>query len=184
MEGSVFTSLYVALGVIVGLVIAVVIIKICNTNGKFKTDYDERQKIMIGKSYKCAMITTWVLMGIYIIIDLGGFTLPMENSLTIFSILFVSLIVHMSYSVWTDAYFGKNNNNGKYLVCFVVITLINIAVTVGYIMKGVLVVDGILTYRAINLECALAFMIMGIEALIKIIIDKKNSTEEDDDEES
>ena len=57
MERSILTSMLVAAGIICGLIIAVIIIKVCNKNGKFKSDYDERQQIMIGKSYKYAMMT-------------------------------------------------------------------------------------------------------------------------------
>ena len=78
---------------IIGLIIAVVVVKVCNTNGKFKTNYDERQQIMIGKSYKCAMITAWILLAIYIVIDAGGNKLPMENSMVAFTIMFISVMV-------------------------------------------------------------------------------------------
>ena len=63
------------------------IIKACNSNGKFKTDYDERQKLMIGKSYKCAMMTAWALMAVYVVIDMGGVVLPIQNAVIIFTIL-------------------------------------------------------------------------------------------------
>ena len=110
MERTILASVLLATMVMVGLVIAVIVIKVCNTNGKFKTDYDERQKVMIGKSYKYAMITAWALMALYMVIDMGGNKLPMENSLVIFTIIVVSVMVHTSYAVWKDAYFGINNN--------------------------------------------------------------------------
>jgi len=183
METSILISAMLAVMVIVGLVIAVIIIKVCNTNGKFKTDYDERQQIMIGKSYKCAMITTWVLMAIYIVIDIGGNKLPMDNAMVIFTILFVSIMVHTSYSVWTDAYFGSNNNNKRFAIMSVVVTAVNIASTVAYARDGQLIVDGVITSRAISAECALMFLILGVEFWIKSIVDKKKGSQEDDDDE-
>lgn len=183
MTREIFESASVTMGILVGLVIAIIIIKICNTNGKFKTDYDERQKIMIGKSYKYAMISAWVMMGIYIVLDIGGIKIPMDNSLAIFSMLFVSLMVHTSYSVWTDAYFGSNSNNKRYAIMSVVITLVNIAATCAYIKGGELIVDGVLTFKAINAECALMFLILGVEFFIKGIMDKNSDAKEDDDDE-
>ena len=185
MERSILTSMLVAAGIICGLIIAVIIIKVCNKNGKFKSDYDERQQIMIGKSYKCAMITAWVLMAIYMVIDIGGNVLPMDNALVVFTIMFVSIMVHTSYSVWTDAYFGSNNDNKKYAIMAIVVTAINAAATVAYIRDGQFIVDGVLTVRAVNAECALMFLILGVEFFIKGIVDKKlGKDEEDDDEES
>ena len=185
MSGSMAKSLFVATGIIVGLIVAVIIIKACNRNGKFKTDYDERQQIMIGKSYKYAMITAWVLMAIYMVIDLGGNVIPMDNAMSVFTILFVSVMVHSSYSVWTDAYFGRNTDNKKYAIVAIVITAINVAATIAYIKDGQLIVDGVLTVRGVNAECALMFLIIGVEFCIKAVIDKKQEgREEDDDEES
>ena len=185
MERSILASTLLAAGVICGLIIAVIIIKVCNKNGKFKSDYDERQQIMIGKSYKYAMITAWVLMAVYMVIDIGGNVLPMDNALVIFTIMFVSIMVHTSYSVWTDAYFGSNNDNKKYAIMAIVVTAINAAATVAYYRDGQLIVDGVLTVRAVNAECALMFLILGVEFLIKGIVDKSlGKDEEDDDEES
>lgn len=183
MERGVLTSVLVGMGIIVGLIIAVILLKVCNKNGKLKSDYDERQQIMIGKSYKCAMITAWILMAIYMIIDIGGNAIPMDNAMVIFTILFASIMVHTSYTVWTDAYFGSNNDYKKYAVLSVVVTAINIAATVAYIKDGQLIVDGVLTVRGINAECALMFLILGVEFAIKSIIDKSKASEEDDDDE-
>lgn len=184
MDRTVMASMFIAAGLLVGLIIAVIIVKICNTNGKFKTDYDERQKIMIGKSYKCAMITTWVLLAIWMIVDMGGNKLPVENSVLAFSVIFVSVMVHASYSVWTDAYFGGNSNNKRYAIMSIVITLINLAAAVRYFMDGSIIIDGVLTFRVVNAECALMFLILGIEFWIKSIVDKKENMQEDGDEES
>lgn len=185
MNRSILFSGYLAAMVVVGLLIAVLIVKFCNKNGKFKTDYDERQQIMIGKSYKCAMITAWVLMAVYMIIDMGGNALPMDNSLAIFTILFVSIMVHTSYAVWSDAYFGSNNDYKKFGIMAIVVTAINMAAAVSYYKDGVMVVDGVLTYRFINAECAMMFLLLGVQMLIKGFVDKKKvSDEEDDYEES
>lgn len=171
--------------VIIGIIISIIIIKACNSNGKFKTDYDERQKLMIGKSYKCAMMTAWALMAVYGVIDIGGVVLPIQNAVIIFTILIISVMVQAMYSVWADAYWGSNNKYGSYIVMFIIITLINLSAAVASIMDGSMIVDGILTGRVINFECALIFMILGIEMWVKKIVDKKaNGAEEDDDEES
>ena len=38
-------------GLIVGLILAVILLKFGNTNRKFKTEYDERQKEIRGMAY-------------------------------------------------------------------------------------------------------------------------------------
>jgi len=179
------TTMTIAAMVIIGIIISIIIIKACNSNGKFKTDYDERQKLMLGKSYKCAMITAWVLMAVYIVIDMGGVVLPVENAVIVFTILLISLMVEVMYSVWTDAYWGRNNKLGSYIAMFIVVTLINLSSGVSSVMDGTMIVDGILTTKVIGFECALIFIVFGIEILVKKIVEKKaNGAEEDDDEES
>lgn len=182
MSSSIFSSLILTALVLAGLIIAGLLVKLANKNGKFKTDYDERQKIMIGKSYKCAMITTWVLMAVYMIIDMGGNKLPMENSLVIFTIMFISIIVYASYAVWTDAYFGINNNLKIYAIIAVVATAVNAFMAVTIYKSGQMIVDGVLTSKFISAECATMFLVLGVQFFVKYIVDKKRADSEEEEE--
>ena len=49
-------SVGIAVGLFAGIVISIVIIRMINKDGKFKTKYDEMQKIARGKAYKYAFL--------------------------------------------------------------------------------------------------------------------------------
>lgn len=152
MSTAAKATIIMASMVILGLIIAIIIVKMCNTNGKFRTDYDERQQKMIGKGYKKAMITAWVMLGIYYILDMGGVVLPVENSVLIFTVIFVLAMVYVLYAVWTDAYWGRNNKYKSYVAAFTVITLFNLFLSVMAVVDGSMIVDGVLTTRFISVE--------------------------------
>lgn len=171
------TGMGVIVGVIVGLIISIVVIKACNKNGKFKTEYDERQEALRGRGYKYAAYTAWIMMGLCIVLDLNDVNLHMDNNLKLFTIFFVSIMVSVCFFIWNDAYWGRNNNTKNYVIFMVVITLINLLVTVVAIEEHLLIVDGMLTWRAMNLECALIFIIVGILYVVKGIISKSGEQE-------
>lgn len=174
-----FTGIGAVVGIIVGLIIAVIIVKICNSNGKIKTDYDERQEAVRGRGYRYASYTAWVMLGICIVLNLGDVNMHMDAAVIYFTVLIASALVSVSYFIWKDAYFGRNNNTKSYLIALAIVTLINIIVSVQAIAMHEFVVDGIITHRAINLECALIIIIIGIQLAIKNFISKSDEQEED-----
>lgn len=165
-------------GVVVGIIISIIFIKICNKNGKITTEYDERQEAIRGRGFKYAMYSAWIMIGIYIVFEIGEVNIHMENGLVLFTILVISLMIQVSHSIWNDAYFGRNNSTRKYVIIFIVLTLINALAAVRFGMENMLVVDGMLTTKAINAECALIFVIIGIEYALKGIAENKEPKEE------
>ena len=109
MEGS---NIGAMLGGITGGVVSLIIVIICmlliNKNGKIKTEYDERQQIVNGKSYKISAITAWVLIAAMILLDMGEIEIPMERGGQYFIVLAISILAKSSYSIWNDAYYGTN----------------------------------------------------------------------------
>lgn len=173
------------IGALIGLLIAVIIIKVCNTNKKYKTEYDERQQIMIGKSYKYAMITTWVALALLIFIELSEIELPLTNPALVAVVLFISVLVFASYAIWTDAYWGTNSNIKRYTLALIIIGLVNLLATIAFFVNGSLFEDGKLGFSSLNLFCTILFAVIAIELLAKKAIDNNsNSDEEDADEES
>ena len=165
-------------GMVVGLLIAVVIIKLCNKNGKFKTEYDERQEAIRGRGFKYGLYSAWVMLGIYMALEIGEVDLHMETAFVLFTILIISLMIQTSHAIWNDAYFGNNNATKKYAVTFIILTLLNLLLSIMFGRRHQIYVDGVITVKAVNLECALIFMIMGVEFVIKDLISRDDSEEE------
>lgn len=170
------------IGLAAGLLVGVIFLKLLNKNKKIKTDYDERQELIRGKGYKYAMFTTWVLLFAYITSELSEINLHMDRSLVLFSIIFISAAVQISYSLWNDAYFGGNNDVYKYNIFFVILIVLNAGATVGFLRGGMLIEDGCLTFRAINGECAVLLLIVLIQYYIRNKIVKREEQEDEDEE--
>lgn len=179
-----FKVSFMAIAVIIGVLVGLYLIKVCNENNKVKTDYDERQEAIRGRGFKYGFYTALSFLGVLTVLDIGDVTLPAQMCVIYFGILIVSMLVETSYSIWNDAYFGTNSNIKKYITVFMVITLINGFASVAYALDGQLIVDGILTSGFINVECTIAFLILGIEYAIRNKQIDANCEEADEDEES
>lgn len=175
-------TIFMLVGMIIGASVGLIAVKLSHKNHKFKAEYDERQQIMIGRSYKWAAITSWVLMLIYMSIEMGGMPLPIDRALIIFSIVFISLLVFASYAIWTDAFFGTNAHYGRYAIVFVLIGILNLAVAIMTSKENLMVVDGVVTASALSVEGVALSVVVGIELWAKSIVEKKKNDDLDDEE--
>ncbi len=174
-----YVGIGVVVGVLVGIIVAIISIKASNSNGKLKSEFDERQNVILGKGYKYAAYTAWILMGIEIVLKIVEIDTHIDDAAMLFTIICISLMVSVSYAIFKDAYFAQNNKIKSYIVLFVVLTLVNGGAGIAYICSGAMVVNGVLTWKVINLECAMLFVIIGIEYLIKYIVDRNSGQEEE-----
>lgn len=176
-----FSLLWYAGMVLVGILISIILISRNNSNKKFKSEYDERQEVVRGRSYKWGYYTAIVLFAVFTLLDLGGIVFPVEQSVLFFGALAVSASVQVAYSLWNDAYWGINNKLRNYVVMFIVLGIINgLSGAMAYV-DGRMIVDGILTHSFISFECVLIFVVFGIVCLVKSVVKK---SEVDEDEES
>lgn len=168
------------ISIAIGLALGIILLIVCNKNKKIKTDYDEREKAIRGQGYKYAMITTWILISVIIFADLSSIKIPMDNVATLISVIMISVLVSQSYSILNDAYFGRNSNIKSYVITFIALAIINGGLALIMIMSGEMIVDGILTWKVMSLECALMFLIIGIMFAIKTLLHKKDDILEED----
>lgn len=173
-----YTVMGVITGIILGLLICFIIFKVCNKNGKMKTEYDERQEAIRGRGFKYAAYTAWILIGIYVVLGVCDISFPVRNHVVVFTIFIISLLVQVSHAILNDSYFGSNNKIKSYIVSFAIITLINGGCTVAAALDHRLIIDGVLETPAINGELAIAFLIIGIVYIIKKVVKKEDAEEE------
>ena len=179
--------LFYCLGVIVGIIIAILLdiffLKRFNIDNDINTKYDERQQIVRGKGYKYSFWTMVFLIAGVIVLDVCGIDLPLQNSVLYFLIILISIMVHTSYCIFNDGYFGINNNPKQYYWFFVFIGLFNVLVGIINCRGGRLISEGKLDTPAINLFCGLMFVLLGICIVIKRFITKNDDIDEDDEDE-
>lgn len=174
------------LGFLIGFFAVAVIMLIiavalrCKNNNV--TEYDERQLIARNAAYKYSFSTLvfyCILCGM-----LDTFEIKWaETVIQMFLGMFMSVVVFVVICIFKDAYFGieKGKNNIRTFLFFsaiiIVIQLFSFIFTV-FIEKDSIITDGMLNIKTTPLLCAVAFFIMIIATVIKIVISKKEREEE------
>ncbi|MCR4604521.1 MAG: hypothetical protein K5639_00805 [Eubacterium sp.] len=159
-------------GIIVGLLIAAVIMKVANKDGKMKTEYDERQKIVRGKSYMLSFYGVVITNAIFMMLQLSDVDLSVLGMEVFFIPIFVGILIHVSYSIFNDGYFGMNNNTSKYMIFMAFIAVINIACGIMPWADEGLIQDGKIYPNFANLLMGILFLVIAIEMIIKKAMDK------------
>ncbi len=175
---NVYALLGVLVGIFAGLIICAITFKTGNTNGKLKTEYDERQIAARGEGFKIGFYSYMIGIALMVVLTIGEVQLPMELPVQFFVLMFVGAIPMCVYSIWNNAYWGLNNKKRNYIIVFAVAAVINIAAAVMSWIDGKMIVDGILTIRFMNLLCGLLFLVVGVTFTIKKYVDDKNVEEE------
>lgn len=173
-----------SIGVLAGIVITIILCKVCNKNGKIKTEYDERQELQRGKSYKYAFYAMTGYSALLIVLSIADIELPIDKAIELFSVLLVGIMTLTTSEIFTDSYWGLNNSRKKVSIAMILIGLFNFFIAALAYKDGRLIVDDKLSVTGLNLLCGIMFVIMGIEFLVKNLLDKKKEKEEDEDEES
>lgn len=180
------------MGVVVGILVTIAamvlivfaIFKLGNKDGRVKTEYDERQKIVIGEGYKYAF---WTLAALLVVLQIGveverdfGESSLIQSSLgpLTFALIIASILVFCVYSIWNGAYWGLNSNKKSYIIILAVIGVVNVFIGVAAIMIDGLVVNGALSGAFVNLTCGLLMAVVLVAAWIKDRIEKNSDDEE------
>lgn len=159
------------LGFICGIVVAVLLVwaltRRFNTDGKSKTEYDERQKAIrgVGFMYAFYVLASWSV--IMIALDIGGVKLPVSNTIMIFTGIVISGLVLAWYCIMHDAYWGMNNNAAFYTRFIIAVGAINLIGGIADMVRGNMVVDGVLQNSFINFEAGILILAIGVFLLIK-----------------
>lgn len=165
------------MGLLVGLVIAAILLKYGNTNHRYKTQYDERQKEYRGRAYQYGFYTLLIFEVLLMIPEFGEITLPIPGYILHFAGCTVGILVVTSYCIWKDVYWGLNNNRKRYGLIFLACGILNAIPVIGAITHGGLIRDGKLESPAINLFVLIMMVVISAELLVKASLDKKEAEE-------
>lgn len=164
----------IAVGIMIGLIICLILFRVMNKDGKIKTQYDEMQQITRGKGYKYAFYAILICEAILIPLSVGNVRLPLDNACLHFLIIFIGVIIHITYFIFKDAYVGLNTNMKRFMIIMVVASVINFTSAFAAFKDGEMMIDGQFQSPFINLLCGLLFVILAIELLIKKTIDNRS----------
>ena len=179
MNGNIYKSAGITIGILIGLILAVALILIANNNRKFKTEYDERQLRVRGDAYRYAFYSVIICEVILLILAIGEFTLPIPDYALHFCGILIGCLVLSGYCIWKDAYWGINNNRKRYGIVMVVCGVLNLIPVIGAFADGSMVQDGVVTGPVINLMVCVMLLLIGFELLLKHIMEKHEEQPED-----
>ena len=174
MNGNIYKSAGVTIGIVVGLVVAFALIRLANYNRKAKAEYDERQLRVRGDAYRYAFYTVMYCEVILFILAFGEISLPLPYYVLHFAGIIIGILVLSGYCIWKDAYWGLNNNRKRYGIILVVAGILN-AIPLYSLRSGRDSFD----FPYVNLLTCAMLLIVGIELLVKHLVDKRADSAED-----
>ena len=165
--------------IMIGLFIVGVFEVLAFNSKKSKEEYDERQLAVRGRGYTYAYFTVMILSSLHIFTK-DTLSLPVSNDLISVIILFISGIVLNTYIVFNDAYGSyKKNNYIKQFIAYIIIFLLNDYYLIRSVSDHTLFKDGVLQFReGINLIVAVAFIVLILNLVVKLVIDRYKKEEE------
>lgn len=145
----------------VGIVVAVILMRMTKTDGSSKCRFDERQELIRGRGFKYAFFTVIIYEALYAGAD-AAFTEKKVDTITgvVFGIM-LGVGVYAVYCIWHEGYFALNENPKRVLIAFTVIAAANFLIAAANIIDGVMVENGMLTFRSMNLFCGILFLVIG-----------------------
>ena len=184
-KGDFYMSEY-TIGFLIGFSVVILIFLIiaivlkCKNN--HATEYDERQLISRNAAYKYAFSTLVCYCVLCGIIDVAEIRWA-ETAIQMFLGMFLSVTVFVVICIFKDAYFRiekEKNNIRTFLFLSVLITIIQFFSFIlnVFVNKEPIITNGILNISATNLLCAVAFLIMIIATVIKLVLIRKEREEE------
>lgn len=153
-------------GILVGLVLTAFLLKFTKTDRRVR-EYDERQAAARGKGFKYGFFAFMTCDVVYGVVSVKFSRLPLDAVAAMGLIVIMSVMVHVSYCIWHDAYFALNENRPRLIVVFAAAGLLNLLLAVWSIRDGRMTEDGVLNLHSLNLFCAVMFIVIFAELLAK-----------------
>ncbi|MBP3217004.1 MAG: hypothetical protein J6M46_01390 [Lachnospiraceae bacterium] len=167
-----------AVGLIIGLILAVILLKFSNTNRKFKTEYDERQREVRGTAYMYGFYATVIYEAALLLFSFTEIELPVENYILHFGAIAIGCTVLCVYSIWKGAYWGLNNDHRRYKAVIAVCIVLNMLPLIGLLRGESLMENGKIGLPMLNIMVLIMLAAAGVTYLIRQAVDRKEAEEE------
>ena len=177
-----FPSIMLSWGLIVGLLGGILVAEFFFFGKSGEKKYDERQILEQGKAFKIGFFTMMIIFEVLILINLCGFSTLIDSTVFYQIAIFIGLLAYVVYCIWTESYFAINEKTNRVIIAFAIIAIVNLIIGILNMIAGQIVVDGRITFKAINPVCALVFLIIFGVMLVKRIVNSKKSSSDEDEE--
>ncbi len=157
-------------GLVFGLILAALAARFCRGRGNWRSKYDERQKIAIGKAYRDGF---WSMLAAgavaFTLYELGVFETHTDVMMVITGA--IGLEVYIVGCIMRDAYIGLNDNAKRWTIVLAAAAVLN----------GLVVAVNIVNHTGetvwINLVAGIFVMIALAAYFIRILMVKKEENE-------
>ena len=183
-DGYVFPSIMLSWGLVVGLLFGFFIAEFLMFGKDGEKKFDERQILEQGKAFKIGFFVMLITVEALIILNFSGLATVVDYPVFYQVAIFLGLLSYVIYCIWHESYFAVNEKSTRVIILFAIIALINLVIGIINIIHGQLIVDGRITFRILNLFCAILFIVIFATMLLKRIVNARESSdeEEEDDE--
>ena len=157
-------------GLVFGLILAALAVRFCRGKGNWRSKYDERQKIAIGKAYRDGF---WSMLAAgavaFVLYELG----ICENHVDVMMVITgaIGLEVYIVGCIMRDAYIGRNDNAKRWTIVLAAAAVLN----------GLVVAVNIVNHTGqtvwINLVAGIFVMIALAAYFIRNVMVKKGENE-------
>lgn len=165
-------NLGVLAGILVGLAVGIGIVALLFKGRVLDVTFDERQQRARGQAYKAGFFTMLGTSVIY------GFSETFvgkwcETVTGIMVCICVSVVVFAVICVRKEAYLSLKERPKRVMILFAALAVVNLSFGGIYYAEGELIVDGLLTFRAINPLCGLALVLILIVYIVSYLQTEK-----------
>ena len=171
----------VVFGLMIGLILVVILLKFANKDHRTKTEYDERQKEIRNKGYVVGFYSLVAVLAIESLWAMTGAGFPLPDYIMYFASIMLGITVMCSYTIWNGVYWGMNNDRKKYAIIIIIGLILNIFPIASALVSGQLLSkDPAEALPWMNVIVIAMFIIIGIVALIRKLVDMATAAGEED----
>lgn len=163
----------VGAGILMGLLCVAVILAWTKKGRSVKCQFDERQELIRGRGAKYGFFTLLFCNLVMFTLELAEVPIFADTEVLTAMTCLIGICVYVVYCIWHEGYFALNENRGRLIAVFAVITILNFACGAMNIAHGEMIEDGRLTFRCINLLCGIVFLVIFATMLLKKICEDR-----------
>ena len=152
-------------GALTGMTLVFLIVLIQKLSGEKTGEYDERQVAARGVAYKYGFFAVIIYELFYGTLAAAGIQW-VDAAFGALLGIFIGATVFGVTAIAKDAFISQRETPGKTTVTLALILAYNLLAGIHKLLRGEAIVDGMLTFEAVNLVCAAMFLIVGIAGLI------------------
>lgn len=172
-------TLWVILGFIVALGLVAIVATIAGKKEKNRHEYDERQMEERGKAFRVGFFAYIGYFVLQIFFAAEEVPFPVDDVMAPMLGMLIGLCAMTSYAIWHDAYVGMSSNKRQTYTMLICVGLANFLIGLSNLLEHKAIVDGVLTYRSINLVIGIMFAYLTILYAVKNALDNKEAADEE-----